>query len=183
MDARATALDGVLVIEPKVFHDDRGLFFEAWELERYAALGLPSEWRQDNVVHSRRGVLRGMHFQHPNGQHKLVYALEGEIFDVAIDVRRGSPTFGQWVGETLTAENRRQLSVAPGFAHGYLVLSDFAVVAYKCSTRYDPAAERVIRWDDPELAIAWPGRATLVAPRDASARRLGELAPSELPDF
>jgi dTDP-4-dehydrorhamnose 3,5-epimerase len=154
MEFRTTELDGVVVIEPRIARDDRGAFFEAWERDRYADLGLPAEWRQDNVVYSVRGVLRGLHFQHPNPQHKLVFAVQGEIFDVAVDVRRGSPTFGRWVGETLSAVNNRQMSVAPGFAHGYLVLSEAAVVAYKCSTRYAAAAERVIRWDDPAIAIA-----------------------------
>jgi dTDP-4-dehydrorhamnose 3,5-epimerase len=181
MRVEHTSLPGVLVIEPTTHPDDRGAFFESWERDRYAEHGLPTEWRQDNAVESKRGVLRGMHFQHPNPQHKLVYVLVGEIFDVAVDVRFGSPTFGKWFGTNLSAGNRRQLSVPPGFAHGYQVLSERSVVIYKCSHRYDPASERGLRWNDPAIAIDWPIAPTIIAPRDAAAPLLADYAPETLP--
>jgi dTDP-4-dehydrorhamnose 3,5-epimerase len=182
MRSESTPLEGVTIIEPARFPDARGVFFESWERDRYAAAGLPVEWRQDNIVHSTRGILRGMHFQHPRGQHKLVTAIVGEIFDVAIDIRRGSPTFGRWFGATLSAENGRQLSIGPGFAHGYLVTSETSIVAYKCSERYDATVEHSVRWDDPEIAIAWPGTPTVISPKDAAARMLRELSPNDLPE-
>lgn len=178
-----TKLDGVTIIEPLVHTDDRGNFAEVWERDRYAREGMPAEWRQDNIVYSRHGVLRGMHLQHPNAQHKLVTAVVGEIFDVNIDVRRGSPTFGQWVGVRLTGENRRQVSVSPGFAHGYLVLSEHSVVTYKCSTRFDPSVERAIRWDDPTIGIEWPISPTAVSAKDQAAELFSEIDMSLLPTY
>lgn len=178
-----TALPGVVIIEPAVHGDARGAFFESWERDRYADLGLPAEWRQDNVVHSKRGVLRGMHLQHPNAQQKLLSVLSGRVFDVAVDVRRGSPTFGKWVGEELSADNHLQLAVPEGFAHGYLVLSDAATVMYKCSRRYDPKSERVLRWDDPDIAIDWPAVPTSIAERDRAGLLLRDFAPGDLPEF
>ncbi len=183
MKATNTALPGVLVIEPVVHADARGSFFEAWERDRYAHLGLPVEWRQENVVHSTKGVLRGLHLQHPNAQYKLISVLVGSIFDVAVDVRRGSPTFGKWEGAELSAANHLQLAVPEGFAHGYLVLSDAATVMYKCSRRYDPKAERVLRWDDPDVAIEWPTAPTAIAERDRAGLLLRDFAPGDLPEF
>jgi len=183
MNVVETSLPGVLILEPKAWPDDRGSFYESWERERYAAAGLPSDWRQDNTVESKYGVLRGMHFQHPHPQHKLVYCVVGEILDVAVDVRRDSPTFGKWVGVRLSAENRRQLSVPAGFAHGYQVLSERSVVIYKCSTRYEPAFERSLRWNDPTVGIEWPIEPTAVAPKDRNAPLLAEYAPDQLPSI
>ncbi|MDX1607105.1 MAG: dTDP-4-dehydrorhamnose 3,5-epimerase, partial [Candidatus Competibacterales bacterium] len=158
MKASPTRIPDVVLLEPKVFGDDRGYFFEAFNAERFAAVtGCTKTFVQDNQSRSARGVLRGLHYQigdHP--QDKLVRVLEGEIFDVAVDIRRGSPTFGQWVGEYLSAQNKRQLWVPVGFAHGFIVTSEHAEVLYKVTDRYDPEGERSIRWDDPELAIEWP---------------------------
>ena len=157
MIARPTQIPDVVVLEPKVFGDARGFFFESFnrrELEE--ALGRTLEFVQDNHSLSARGVLRGLHFQLPNPQGKLVRVVRGEVYDVAVDLRRGSPTFGRWVGETLSAENKRQLWLPEGFAHGFMVLSDAAEFLYKTTDYYHPEHEHCIRWDDPELAIAWP---------------------------
>jgi dTDP-4-dehydrorhamnose 3,5-epimerase len=181
MRTQTTEIDGVLILEPDVYADARGSFFESWERERYHALGLPADWVQDNVSHSVRGVLRGLHFQHPRGQHKLVSVISGEIFDVAVDIRRGSPTFGRWTAARLSGENHLQLSVAAGCAHGFLVLSDRATVIYKCSGRYEPRVEHILRWDDPELGIEWPMKPDLIAPKDSAGRALADFGPSELP--
>jgi dTDP-4-dehydrorhamnose 3,5-epimerase len=157
MQVRPTAIPEVRVVEPKVFGDARGYFFESFNRRQLEALlGRPLEFVQDNQSRSVRGVLRGLHYQLPAAQAKLVRVLRGEIFDVAVDLRRRAPTFGRWVGETLSAENRRQLFVPEGFAHGFLVLSPEAEVLYKVTDYYHPEHERCIRWDDPELAIAWP---------------------------
>jgi dTDP-4-dehydrorhamnose 3,5-epimerase len=172
-----TALAGVTIVEPIVRLDSRGSFHESWQMERYAAAGLPTRWAQDNVSHSRRGVLRGLHFQHPGGQGKLVSALVGEILDVAVDVRTDSPTFGRSVSVMLSSAEHRQLYVPPGFAHGFLVLSDEAVVHYKCTELYQPAHEHTLAWDDPALGISWPIERPVQSPKDAAGRRLEELRP------
>lgn len=170
-----TALDGVLLIEPVVFRDTRGFFLETWHAGKYAAAGLDVRFVQDNHSKSQRGTLRGLHAQRRNPQGKLVRAVEGEIFDVAVDVRRGSPTFGKWVGEVLTAENFRQLYVPPGFVHGFCVLSETAQVEYKCTALYDPADELAVVWDDPEIAIVWPIAEPLLSAKDRTAPRLREI--------
>ena len=175
-------LAGALLFEPDSYADERGWFAECWRRDRYAALGAAADFVQDNVVYSRRGVLRGLHFQQPQPQAKLVYALAGEVFDVGVDVRRGSPTFGRWLSVVLSEENRRQVYWPEGFAHGYCVTGDSALVAYKCGRAYDPACERTIRWDDPRLSIAWPVASPLVSPRDAAAPRLADLDPALLPE-
>lgn len=158
MKVTTTALEGVVILEPQVFGDDRGWFMEAFNAEKFAeATGCRKAFVQDNQSKSAKGVLRGLHYQlgaHP--QDKLVRVLSGEIFDVAVDIRRGSPTFGQWVGEMLSAENKRQLWVPVGFAHGFVVTSESAEVLYKVTDVYDPAGERSIRWDDSDIGIAWP---------------------------
>ncbi len=153
-----TTLAGVVLIEPQVFTDDRGWLIETFQRERYAAAGvsLGTDVVQDNLSWSRRGVLRGLHYQLARPQGKLVHVIRGEVFDVAVDVRRGSPTFGRWFGANLSSDNHRQLWIPPGYAHGFLALSDSAEVAYKLSAPYDAADARAIRWDDPELAITWP---------------------------
>ena len=161
-----TDIPDVLVIEPDVYRDDRGLFLETFRADRYAPLGVQGPFVQDNHSRSFRGTLRGLHLQHPRAQGKLIRVVEGEVFDVALDVRRGSPTFGRWVGVTLSAENFRQCYVPPGFAHGFYVTTDVAAVEYKCTDVYDPACEIGIAWDDPALAIAWPAGERILSPRD-----------------
>jgi dTDP-4-dehydrorhamnose 3,5-epimerase len=167
-----TAIPDVLVIEPKVFGDARGFFLESWNARSFAAAGLPAGFVQDNHSRSPRGVLRGLHYQIVQPQGKLVRVVVGEVFDVAVDVRRASPTFGRWVGERLSADNKRMLWIPPGFAHGFLVLSEAADFLYKTTDYYAPEHERVIAWNDPDLAIAWPleGAPTLSA-RDAAGAR------------
>lgn len=153
----ATDLPDVLIIEPQVFGDERGFFYESFNARRFAELtGVPDQFVQDNHSRSARGVLRGLHYQVQQAQGKLVRVTAGEVYDVAVDVRRSSPTFGKWVGVHLSAENKRQLWIPAGFAHGFLVLSEHAEFLYKTTDYYAPAHERCIRWDDPQLAIAWP---------------------------
>jgi len=158
MKATPTAIADVVVLEPKVFGDERGFFYESYNERAFTeAIGERVSFVQDNHSRSRRGVLRGLHYQlPPHAQGKLVRVTSGEVFDVAVDLRRGSATFGQWVGETLSAENHRQLWIPPGFAHAFLVLSETAEFLYKTTDYYAPSAERCIRWDDPTLAIQWP---------------------------
>ena len=181
MQVHKTELEGVLVIEPRVFGDDRGYFFESWSAQRYAELGLPSAFVQDNVSRSRRGTLRGLHMQSPpHAQGKLVFVLEGEVFDVAVDVRVGSPTFGRHVGQTLSANNRRQMYVPPGYAHGFCVVSEHALFAYKCTDYYVPAAELSVLWNDPDIGIAWPIAEPLLSERDAAGTPLRAVDRSRL---
>lgn len=181
MNVIATQLPGVLIVEPRVFGDARGFFFESWSQERYAAAGLPDRFVQDNVSLSPRGVLRGLHFQWPNPQGKLVNVLRGEVYDVAVDVRAGSATFGQWVGVMLSSENKRQLWVPPGFAHGFQVVSDEALFSYKCTDYYRPEFEATVVWDDPELAIDWPLSNPTLSAKDRGGVRLRELAADRQP--
>jgi dTDP-4-dehydrorhamnose 3,5-epimerase len=155
VQAVATSLKDVLVLEPKVFGDDRGFFFESFNEATFATLGLPTRFKQDNHSGSRKGVLRGLHYQLEQPQGKLVRALKGEIFDVAVDIRRDSPQFGRWFGTVLSAENKRQLWIPAGFAHGFQVLTEFAEVAYKATEFYSPASERSILWNDPAIGIEW----------------------------
>lgn len=162
----------LLLVEPKVFGDDRGFFMELFHEKRYADAGIPGPFVQDNYSRSARGTLRGLHFQEPRGQGKLVQVFAGSVYDVALDVRRGSPTFGQWVAVELSAENRRQLWIPPGFAHGFCVTSDTADFHYKCTTLYAPETERCIAWNDPDLAIPWPVSEPLLSPKDLRAPRL-----------
>ena len=154
-----TEIPGVVVIEPQVFGDDRGYFMETYQKDQFAEAGIDKEFVQDNQSRSTRGVLRGLHFQKEHTQGKLVRVTSGRVFDVAVDVRRGSPSFGKWVGVELSAENHRQLWLPEGIAHGFIVLSDSADFLYKTTNYYTPAAERCIRWDDPALGIAWPAAA------------------------
>ena len=152
-----TEIEGVFVIEPRLFEDDRGYFFESFSESKFRELtGLNTTFVQDNESRSRRGVLRGLHFQKANPQGKLVRVIEGEVFDVAVDLRKNSPTFGKWVGVTLSAENKKQFYVPEGFAHGFLVLSEYATFVYKCTRLYDPASEGGLLYNDPALGIAWP---------------------------
>jgi dTDP-4-dehydrorhamnose 3,5-epimerase len=177
-----TRLPGALVIEPKVFGDERGYFLETYRSDRYAELGIPERLVQDNQSFSRRGVLRGLHIQHPFGQGKLVQVLLGEVFDVAVDVRKGSPAFGQWFGVTLSSENKRQFWVPPGFAHGFLVTSDNALFVYKCSDYYHPENELSVRWDDPAIGIDWPLEGVPeLSNKDQQATILADIPAHRLP--
>lgn len=178
-----TELEGVLIIEPNVIGDGRGFFLESWRADRYTDAGLPAVFVQDNISRSSMGVLRGLHLQEPHAQGKLVQALEGEIFDVAVDVRFGSPTFGQSVGVALSSENKRQIYVSPGFAHGFCVISPTALVNYKCTDFYHPESELGIQWNDPALAIAWPIDIPTLSAKDRAARPLAEIPPERLPRF
>lgn len=183
MKVEATPLPGVLLVELDVFGDARGRFMETFRRERYAAAGIAVglDFVQDNFSSSSRGTLRGLHYQLASPQGKLVHVTRGEVFDVAVDIRRGSPTFGRWYGALLSAENHRQLWIPPGFAHGFVVTSETADFAYKVTANYAPADERSIRWDDPALAIAWPDvGAPLLSRRDAAAPA---LADAELPSY
>jgi dTDP-4-dehydrorhamnose 3,5-epimerase len=151
-----TAIPDVLAIEPRVFGDARGFFFESWNAKATAAAGIDATFVQDNHSRSLRNVLRGLHYQIEHAQGKLVRAIAGEVFDIAVDLRRSSPTFGRWVGERLSADNKRMLWIPPGFAHGFVVLSDAAEFVYKTTDYWYPEHERTLRWDDPALAIDWP---------------------------
>lgn len=176
------AIPDILLIKPSVFRDDRGHFLETWVEPVYEAHGI-GPFVQDNVSVSRQDVLRGMHFQHPGGQGKLVNVLKGRVFDVAVDVRVGSPTFARWVGAELTDDNGHQLYIPPGFAHGFLTLSDGAVFSYKCTSRYAPESERSVRWDDPAIGVLWSCRTPVVAPKDAAAPLLAEIPKDLLPGY
>jgi len=168
-----TTLPDVLLIEPRVFSDSRGFFYESWNLRDFAAAGLDGVFVQDNHSRSVRNVLRGLHYQIEHAQGKLVRVIMGEVFDVAVDIRRSSPTFARWVGMKLSAENRRMLWIPPGFAHGFLVLSEAAEFLYKTTDYWYAEHERTLLWNDPELAIAWPvSGAPLLAPKDAAGRPL-----------
>ena len=178
-----TKLPGVVVLEPEVYGDERGFFMEAWNKRRYEGFGIPADYYfvQDNLSYSMKGVLRGLHFQNPNAQGKLVSVLQGEVFDVAVDIRVGSPSFGEWVGVTLSAENKRQLYVPEGFAHGFLVTSEAALFSYKCTDYYNPEAEHSVLWNDPELGIDWPLESPVLSGKDRSGARLAEIPPEKLP--
>jgi dTDP-4-dehydrorhamnose 3,5-epimerase len=170
-----TAIPGVIRVTPRVFRDARGFFLETYHAERFAKAGIGAPFVQDNHSFSARGTLRGLHMQRAFAQGKLVRCSAGEIFDVAVDVRRGSPTFGRWVGETLSAENFRQLWVPPGFLHGFCVLSETAHVQYKCTELYHPEDELGVIWSDPEIGIAWPVDAPVLSAKDAALPRLREV--------
>ncbi len=172
MNVIQTELPGVLIIEPKVFGDARGFFMETWHAERYAAAGIPSKFVQDNCSRSSKGILRGLHFQEPKGQGKLVHVLNGAVLDVAVDVRRGSPTFGKHVAVELNDQNRRQLWIPPGFAHGFCVLSESADFLYKCTELYAPEHDAGIAWNDPDVGIAWPVTDPKLSAKDAALPRL-----------
>jgi len=173
-------IPGLLIVEPKVFGDARGFFMETWNRQRYRDAGLAGDFVQDNVSLSRRGILRGLHFQNPGGQGKLVYALHGEVFDVAVDIRKSSPTFGRWHGLTLSAENKRQFYIPPGFAHGFAVLSDTALFAYKCTELYAPQNEVTLAWNDPDIAIKWPLESPQLSEKDARGLRLRDIPDNRL---
>ena len=170
-----TILEGLLVVVPRVFKDSRGFFMETYSKPAYTDAGIRDEFVQDNVSFSRKGVVRGLHFQNPNAQGKLVYVLQGEVFDVAVDIRKNSSTFGRWHGEYLSSANFRQLWIPEGFAHGFCVVSDSALLAYKCTNVYAPQNEGTIRWDDPDIGIDWPAISPEISEKDAAAPFLSHI--------
>lgn len=183
MQVWPTRLPDVKLIEPMVFQDSRGFFVETFQCDRYRSHGIGPQFVQDNVSFSRQGILRGMHLQSPFPQGKLVYVLQGEVFDVAVDLRVGSPTFGQWVGEYLSAENKLQLWVPEGFAHGFCVTSDSALFVYKCTNLYRRETEVSFRWDDPEVGIHWPIAHPELSAKDTQAPLLSQVERSRLPQY
>jgi dTDP-4-dehydrorhamnose 3,5-epimerase len=183
MNIEATCLPGVLLIKPEVFGDARGFFLESWNRRRYAEAGLDRDFVQDNLSFSRRGILRGLHFQNPGPQGKLVQVLRGEVFDVAVDIRVGSPSFGQWYGTVLSEENHHQLYVPENFAHGFCVTSETALFAYKCTDFYRPANEHSLLWNDPDIGIAWPIDSPELSAKDQAGRRLQDFPPESLPAY
>jgi len=180
MNVRTTPLQGLLLIESDIHRDARGFFMESWHRQKYTELGIDADFVQDNVSASGRGVLRGLHFQNPEAQGKLVQVLEGEVFDVVVDLRRDSASFGRWHGEQLSAESMQQMYIPAGFAHGFCVTSLTAVFAYKCTAYYSAASEHAIRWNDPDLAIKWPVERPIVSDKDNSAPYLQDLDPAWL---
>jgi dTDP-4-dehydrorhamnose 3,5-epimerase len=178
-----TPLPGVLVVEPKVFGDHRGFFFETWNKTRYEEAGIHEVFVQDNVSYSTHGILRGLHIQNPSPQGKLVGVLKGEVFDVAVDIRRDSPTFGNWFGVTLSAENHKQLYIPPGFAHGFVVTGEDALFQYKCTDFYNPQGEFTLAWDDPDVGIVWPLESPTLSAKDQSGLRLKDIPKDRLVPF
>jgi dTDP-4-dehydrorhamnose 3,5-epimerase len=178
-----TSLPGAVIIEPAVFGDHRGYFYESYNKAAYAEVGIHASFVQSNVSRSARGVLRGLHYQWPNPQGKLVSVLEGEVYDVAVDVRLGSPNFGKWAGVMLTAENKRHFWIPEGFAHGFCVLSENATFAYQCTALYDRAADAGIRWDDAAIGIDWPMSDPALSEKDATASFLAEVPIARLPEY
>ncbi len=183
MKTQKTELDGVLIIEPDVFKDQRGYFVETYQRQRYTDAGINVDFVQDNLSFSKKGTLRGLHFQHPHDQAKLVQVIQGEVFDVVADIRRESPTFGKWIGQYLSDENKLQIFVPEGFAHGFCVLSDTALFHYKCSDFYAPECEGGIRWSDPDVAIDWPLDSPIVSDKDAKFSCLRDIAQDRLPSY
>ena len=181
MKIETTAIPDVLIVEPDRFGDDRGFFQETWHQRRYGEAGIDATFVQDNISLSARGVLRGLHLQNPNAQGKLICVLQGEVFDVAVDLRVGSPYFGRWAGAMLSLENRRQMWVPEGFAHGFCVLSETALFAYKCTDFYSPESEIAVLWNDPEIGIDWPLSDPVISEKDAEAEPLSALDPARLP--
>lgn len=181
MNVICTEIEGVILLEPEVFGDHRGFFLESYQKQRYADAGIDVGFVQDNISFSVRRTLRGLHYQYPRSQAKLVQCLQGEIFDVAVDIRHGSPTYGHWTGAMLSSENRRQLYVPAGFAHGFCVLSETALFMYKCSDYYDPRAEGGICWNDPEVGIEWPVQSPILSARDQAFQKLSQIDPKRLP--
>jgi dTDP-4-dehydrorhamnose 3,5-epimerase len=183
MKVAQTKLAGVLIIEPDMFGDARGFFLETFSSKRYEEAGLKLPFVQDNISFSEKNVLRGLHFQYPHPQGKLVQVLTGKVFDVVLDIRVGSPSFGQWFGETLSAENHKQMYIPPGFAHGFCVLSDTTLFSYKCTDYYNPATEGGVIWNDPDIGIAWPVDAPKVSKKDACCTRFRDIPKKNLPKY
>lgn len=178
-----TRLTGAVVIEPQVFGDARGFFYESYNEAKYRDAGIDRRFVQSNVSRSARGVLRGLHYQWPNPQGKLVSVLEGEVYDVAVDIRRGSPTFGRWEAAMLTAANHRQLWIPEGFAHGFCVVSEAATFMYQCTALYDPAADAGVRWNDAAIGIDWPVAEPLLSGKDQQSPFLADVPAEKLPVY
>ena len=183
MRVEPAPLEGVLLVRPDVFQDDRGFFMETYREARYEEHGIPTRFVQDNLSRSRRGTLRGLHFQHPQAQAKLVQAVRGEIFDICVDIRQGSPDFGRWFGLRLSSDEPVQLFVPEGFAHGFCALSDEALLLYKSSRPYAPDCDAGILWSDPDIGIAWPVEDPLLSPKDRALPRLRDLPRENLPAY
>lgn len=183
MKVLPTPIEGLLIFEPRVFGDRRGFFLESYQRERYQQAGIKEDFVQDNISFSMRSTLRGLHYQYPRGQGKLVQVLQGEVFDVAVDIRQGSPSYGQWFGVTLSEQNKRQFYLPEGFAHGFCVLSDTALLMYKCTDYYVPEEEGGINWDDPDLAIEWPVENPILSDRDQSFTPLRDMLVERLPSY
>ena len=175
MNVTTTDLPGVLIIEPKVFLDARGFFLETYNREKYVTAGLNVDFVQDNLSFSSKGVLRGLHYQKPHAQGKLVYVLQGEVWDVAVDIRRDSPFFGKWAAVTLSSDNKKQFYIPPGFAHGFCVMSETALFTYKCTDMYHPEFDAGVRWDDPDIGIPWPVAAPILSEKDKKQPWLQEI--------
>jgi dTDP-4-dehydrorhamnose 3,5-epimerase len=180
-DRLETVVPGVVIIKPRVLLDERGFFLETYHAAKFSEAGIRDAFVQDNHSYSRRGTLRGLHYQLPHQQAKLCRVIRGEVLDVAVDIRRASPTFGKWASAVLSAENKRQIYIPQGFAHGFLVLSDEAEFLYKCSDFYDPTSEHGIHWQDPQLAIEWGVSDPILSAKDSRYPRLAELSPELLP--
>ena len=178
-----TKLAGVYIIEPQVFSDARGFFMETYHQRRYTESGINCNFVQDNLSRSVRGALRGLHYQVQQPQAKLIQVIKGAVFDVVVDIRRGSPSFGQWIGVDLSEENKRQLFVPQGFAHGFCALSEAADLVYKCTDFYAPEDEGGILWSDPDLAIDWPVAEPLISAKDSRLPRLAAVPPEKLPSY
>lgn len=178
----STLLPGALVLEPRIFVDNRGHFLETYQAQRYAEAGLPAHFVQDNLSFSQHGVLRGLHYQLGQPQGKLVFVVQGTIFDVVVDIRKSSPNFGRWASVVLEAKDYRQLYVSPGFAHGFWVMSEQATVIYKCTDYYAPREERGVIWNDPALGIPWPEATPLLSEKDAVYPRLQDIPADQLPE-
>jgi dTDP-4-dehydrorhamnose 3,5-epimerase len=181
MNIITTSIEGILIIEPQTFEDQRGFFMETYNQSRYVKAGVNKVFVQDNLSYSLKGTVRGLHFQIKNPQAKLVHVITGEIFDVAVDIRPGSATFGQWAGIHLSDKNRRQLYIPEGFAHGFCVLSDAARFSYKCSDFYAPADEGGIIWSDPDIGISWPLENPIISEKDKQYPKLSDLKHEQLP--
>jgi dTDP-4-dehydrorhamnose 3,5-epimerase len=183
MNIVKTEIDGVVILEPRVFEDDRGYFLETWSIQRYKDAGIDLGFVQDNVSFSSKGTLRGLHFQNPNCQGKLVQALFGTVVDIAVDIRVGSETFGKSVSVELSAENHRQVYIPPGFAHGFCVLSENALFSYKCTELYDQSAEGGVLWNDPDLGLDWKIDEPLLSPKDLVFSQLKDIPEDKLPRY
>lgn len=181
MNSIATGIAGLVIIEPQVHGDARGYFMETWHAQRYARLGLPDQFVQSNISRSAAGVVRGLHYQFPEPQGKLVQVVEGRVFDVAVDIRSDSPTFRQWVGVELSGENHRQLYVPEGFAHGFCVLGEGATITYLCTRPFSAESDAAIAWDDPDIGVEWPIQPQSLSAKDQAAPRLCEVPEQQLP--
>jgi dTDP-4-dehydrorhamnose 3,5-epimerase len=183
MKIKKLDLEGAMIIEPDVYPDGRGYFFETYQEKRYRKYGIDVTFVQDNISFSTRGILRGLHFQHPHSQAKLAQVIKGEVLDIIVDIRRGSPTFRCWRGVRLSEENHRQLFVPGGFAHGYCVLSDEAVFTYKCSDFYTPECEKGVLWSDPDIGIDWPIKVPMLSEKDGQYSLLKNIPDEDLPEY